>query len=300
VPEPVSIPGVVVSVSAGGSGQSCAATVDGAVWCWGLTEPPTRVEGVQATQVSVGLVHACGAGPQGTFCWGNNANGQLGTGSTSSVQGAFRVPVDGIATVSAGDLHTCASKRDGTMVCWGSNDVGQLGSLPMGGTAIAPRPVMWVQDAVQVSAGGFHTCARRADNGVVCWGDNLHGQLGDGTRARSVTLVVPRSVDGIVSLSAGAGHTCGARSDGQLLCWGASESGQIGSDDDADQLVPGRVRNIDDARAVSAGQQHTCVVRDSGLHCVGGNIASQLGDGGRVSRHTLAPVAQPKTGETPK
>jgi alpha-tubulin suppressor-like RCC1 family protein len=289
-PERVALPGPVVSLSAGGAGRTCAVTADERVHCWGLQESPSVVAGVRGTQVDVGLAHACAVGPAGVSCWGSNSHGQLGTGDTTPREGPYLVELPGAVQVAAGDTHSCARLASGQVQCWGSNAHGQLGSEPPGAKGVAPRPAMWVQDAVSVAAGSFHTCLVRAGGGVLCAGDNLDGQLGDGSRRPSAVPVVPQGVQDAVQVDAGFGHTCATRRDGAVYCWGASNAGQLGSADNNDQLLPGFVRGLLDARSVAVGQQHTCVVRPSGPECMGGNRASQLGDGTDQGRSTLGPV----------
>ncbi len=289
-PERVEVPGPVVSLSAGGAGRTCAVTADQRVHCWGLQEAPVVVPGVRATQVDVGLGHTCAVGPGGVRCWGSNSHGQLGTGDTEPEHAPVVVALERPVQVAAGGTHSCARLASGQVQCWGSNAHGQLGSEPSGPKGVAPRPAMWVQDAVSVAAGSFHTCVVRADGGVLCVGDNLDGQLGDGSRRPSATPVLPKGVVDVTQIDAGFGHTCATRRDGAVYCWGASEAGQTGSPDTSDQLLPGFVRGLVDAVSVTVGQQHTCVLREVGPHCMGGNRASQLGDGTEESRRTLGPV----------
>ena len=80
--------------------------------------------------------------------------------------------------LAAGRYHSCARRADGTLLCWGHNNKGQVGD---GSTDMQTTPVEVpaVTDAVHVRAGFLHTCAIRAAGPVVCWGDDLGGQLGD-------------------------------------------------------------------------------------------------------------------------
>lgn len=288
----VELPGVVVSLDAGGGGRTCAVTADEAVHCWGLGEAPQRVEGLEAEQVSVGLAHACAVGGGGLWCWGSNSHGQLGTGDSTAREGLVSVDLEQPVQVTSGDTHSCARLASGQVRCWGSNEHGQLGREPVGDRGVPPSPAMWVQDAVSVAAGSFHTCLLRTGGGVLCVGDNLDGQLGDGSRTSSATPVIPKGVQDVVQIDAGFGHTCAVRRDGALYCWGDSERGQLGSTDTSDQLLPGFVRGVTDATAVAVGQQHTCAVRSRKVQCMGGNQASQLGDGTAEPRSTLDDVAR--------
>jgi len=206
------------SISAGAD-HTCAVHLDGKVSCWGLNDfgqigngkattttdsfVPTTVSGIEpATSVSSGESHTCVLLTSGRVaCWGSNSDGQLGSGkidvNENPLDSLFPVDVAGIATstaVSAGTNHTCALLVSGTIMCWGSNTEGQLGSGKVdrdGDPVDSPYPinVFDIKTATAVSAGGTHTCALLTSGQVKCWGDNTYGQLGDGTPFNSSTPV---------------------------------------------------------------------------------------------------------------
>ena len=147
-------------------------------------------------------------------------------------------------------------------------------------------------DAVAIAAGAFHSCAVRSTGEVLCWGDNVNGQLGDGSRRKSPTVVAARSVQGAVSVAAGFGHTCAVLGGGGMRCWGASERGQLGVDDNQDQLVARAVPVVSGVEVAAAGQQHTCAASARQWWCFGSNTTSQLGDGTTQARETPAPVSR--------
>jgi alpha-tubulin suppressor-like RCC1 family protein len=102
---------------------------------------------IGATAISVGGDHSCALVQGGkAYCWGENDNGELGTGTTNVTAGqdgiASPVAVAGlpfpVSTISAGGQHTCAVLTDGSVWCWGYNISSQLGN----NSAIsAPSPV---------------------------------------------------------------------------------------------------------------------------------------------------------------
>ncbi len=126
-------------------------------------------------------------------CWGRDYYGQLGDGGGNTDLGAPpAVPVDlGVgrtaAAIAAGSEHTCALLDNGTVKCWGSDHVGQLGdggTIPgtdLGAPPRQPRPARGRAGHYRRHpAGSEHTCAL-LDNGTVkCWGLDASGQLGDG------------------------------------------------------------------------------------------------------------------------
>ena len=138
---PVAITGLrpVSSVSSGGT-QTCVATVDGHVYCWDLettTVPQvSRVGGIgDAVEVSVGDGTVCGLHRDGgVSCWGRNRVGQVGDGTTTSRSQPVRLDsiTDAVdVSVSSGSPdvgpHACALHPDGSVSCWGGNELGQLG-----------------------------------------------------------------------------------------------------------------------------------------------------------------------------
>ena len=154
------------------------------------------------------------------------------------------------ARVVAGRAHACALLPDGTVACWGDNQVGQLGDATR---EPRNRPVLvrGVDGAEAIAAGADHTCALRKGGGVFCWGSNDHGQLGDGgTQDRPTPVQVPE-LEPIASIAAGGRRTCVLKSDGFALCFGELEEGGTVSS-------PTPVFGMSQAEAIAVGDFHAC------------------------------------------
>jgi alpha-tubulin suppressor-like RCC1 family protein len=238
-----------------------------------------------ATAIAAGSEHTCAIATGGVvYCWGSNSNGQLGDGTTADSW--VPVAVSGLGTnvaaIATGAFHSCAltgGASSGSVLCWGRNDHGQLGS---GSTADSPVPVPVTglgSNVTAIAAGGLHTCALWG-GGVSCWGDNEHGQVGDGTTLdKSAPVQVSGVLSGAASIAAGGAHTCVAGPAG-VQCWGFDSNGQLGDGLTSDSLLPVAVKLLaSGASAVSAGGAHTCAIAAGAtLMCWGYGLYGQIGD----------------------
>ena len=196
--------------------------------------------------------------------------------------GADAGPASGAFGLSAGDAHSCAI-RAGALWCWGHGSEGQVGTGTPSSAVLTPARVGDAGDWLQVSAGESHTCARKADGSVWCWGNNAAGQLGLGdavNRAAPARVPLPRAAHFVQSRSS---FSCALLDDAALWCWGANYEGQLGLGDDfpgVDQASPRPVVADAGWKTVATGQGHACGVRlDGSLWCWGRNTASMLGQG---------------------
>src|SRR5690606_9457154 len=115
----------------------------------------------------------------------------------------------------------------GTVMCWGLNDFGQLGSGSTNEEETLPVQVASLSAVTAITTGDSHNCAL-ASGQPHCWGLNLYGQLGDGTTTDS-NVPIAVNLANISQISAGYAHTCARRNpDGVLQCWGNNDFGQLG------------------------------------------------------------------------
>ncbi|HEY5920946.1 MAG TPA: hypothetical protein VIV11_04715 [Kofleriaceae bacterium] len=260
--------GVNVTELAVGDAHTCVIIVTGGVRCWGvgamgrlgysstenlgdnelprnLTEVPLGATPI--VDIVAGGAHTCALTALGEVrCWGSGISGQLGYGSTMDVGDdevpSFFNPVNvggNVTQLAAGTSHTCALLDTGGVRCWGAGGAGRLGydSLTNIGDTEVPASAGDVdigRTAIEIAAGGTHTCAVLDDHTLRCWGGNQYGQLGHGhtepigdDEAPSERSIVPVG-EPVGHVWAGRDHTCVQLERGALRCWGRNDEGRLG------------------------------------------------------------------------
>ncbi len=206
--------GVIFGCGISGGGAA------GILYCWGqnaagqaATDPtlddpvviPVQVEDPTIAvadswiDAAAGYHHACGilselGNSGGLWCWGENGQGQLGNELGSGYQQRLVAGSADWIDVDVGNAHTCALRATGVLHCFGANDSGQLGDgTPYGRSALG-APIAGATDWVALSAGNVSSCGIRdaVERRLYCWGENRHGQLGTGERARWEPAAVAR------------------------------------------------------------------------------------------------------------
>ncbi len=308
----------VAAITAGNS-HTCALTSVGGVKCWGANSIGQLGDGTFAQRltavnvsgltsgvaaITAGESHTCAlTSVGGVKCWGFNGNGQLGDGTVATRLTAVDVSglPFGVATISAGNVHTCALASGGGVKCWGSNANRQLGDGTTTQRLTAVDVNGLTSGMAAVTAGNSHTCALSSVGGVKCWGFNGGGQLGDGTTTPRLTAVdVSGLTSGVVAITIGHLHTCALTSAGGVKCWGANGNGQLG-----DGTLTQRFTGVDvsgltsEVDAITAGYYHTCALTSAGgVKCWGFNGSGQLGDGTTTQRLTAVDVSGLTSGVT--
>ncbi|HRJ15235.1 MAG TPA: putative Ig domain-containing protein, partial [Saprospiraceae bacterium] len=289
--------------------HTCAVTLSGGAKCWGLNNDgqlgdgstaqrltPVNVSGLTSgvASLTAGGYHTCAVTSGGAVkCWGRNASGQLGDGTAAQ----RLTPVDvsgltsGVASLTAGEVHTCAVTTSGGAKCWGSNGTRALGDNSST-NRLTPVDVSGLTSGVaSLTAGSNHTCAVTTSGGAKCWGYNEYGRLGDGsTTTRGAPVDVSGLTSGVASMTAGYGHTCALTATGGVKCWGNNSLGQLGDGSTTTRWTPVDVSGLTSGVAkIEAGNYHACAVTTAGgAQCWGVNNYGVLGDGSATSR--LTPV----------
>jgi len=238
-------------IAAAGDSHTVAIDVDDILWTWGgnaygqlgndttggSSNDPIKIRGDKKWK-------SVSAGPYTTIAvdmndklwiWGSNNHGQMGNntgGSSGNVQNT-PVMLDGEwKSVALGNSFTIAINSVGELYGWGRVDYGALGIGHFNNRKeLTPVRIVEGKDWESVSAGSFHTIAKKKNGEIWGWGNNEYGQLG--YPKTTLFLYYPTRIGtaaDLVAVSAGINHSTALRSSGILWTWGSNESGQLGDD----------------------------------------------------------------------
>jgi alpha-tubulin suppressor-like RCC1 family protein len=215
------------------------------------------------------------------LAWGSNANGMLGITSRAELEATARPRAPGpmptatltmprIVDVAAGAKHVLALAADGTVYTWGNGQLGQLGigALPViNFKTRTPEPMPYVPFPMQVpgldvvtaiAAANNFSLALRTDGTVQAWGDNVYGQLGDGTLETRTRPVTVNGIRNALAVAAGLDFTAALLTDGTVMTWGWGNGafGRPGLARHGANPTPMLVPGVSGATAIAAGGQH--------------------------------------------
>jgi alpha-tubulin suppressor-like RCC1 family protein len=330
IPNPTAAVGIDDATQvAGGDEHTLALRAGGTVMAWGAngagqlgngttssSPKPLAVPGpANVVAVDAGTEHSLALLANGTvMAWGDNTSGQLGLGGTSGPESCesdpcsrVPVPVPGLSEViaiSAGGYFSLALLANGTVMAWGYDNFGQLGSGAgtSGGCGCVDHPVAvsGLSGVVAISAGDSHSLALLIDGRVAAWGENSYGQLGTGsptTAPPNCYCLPPTVVDGLAgvrAVSAGGYTSMALLGDGSARAWGENFYGQIGNGETTKggcQCIPTptTVSGLAGAQDIAAGFYHGLALDPNGAAMGWGwNEYGQVGDGTMALRS--APV----------
>ncbi len=259
-------------------------------------------------QIDTGATHTCGISANntndGVFCWGNNSNGQLGSGNNVSynrptypINNNNLVGGNNFLDISSGFSHSCGVGTDFKAYCWGLNNFGQLGA---GNTNNTNLPVSVSNNQMfDIDAGDLHSAGNLyLNSSAATWGAGSQGQLGNYGSSPQSTPVTLYGLP-LIKLTAGSQHSCAIHAlTAAVYCWGSGQMLGNGNNTNTNYPVPINTSGLGIPNtfvSVSTSNFTTCAIHQSGaVYCWGTNQSGQLGNG--TTSSSLTPVEVDTTG----
>lgn len=328
-----------------GSKHTCGLSKKGDLYCWGDNEygqlansnvdksdfPKKANTSRTFTEIESGYYQSCGITENGDlYCWGKNMDCQI-TGpcpmknarsekeflkmSRINIPTKIETAVK-VTKVALGGRHSCLLTQKGQVACWGTNDLGQVGTpvvtVEQNGENKRPKEkknthnimgmpvekfleeveidnrnekakplfVEGLENIADIVAGQVFSCALDVTGKVFCWGSNLFGALGNYEVPKYSSK--PMEVKGlgkVVQISAGESHVCGIDEGGNVSCWGEGHSGKTGKIRDTNYKNPIKhIGGVKNAVEIDSGLNFSCArLHDSGVSCWGDNRSGETG-----------------------
>jgi len=303
-----------ITAVAAGQLWSLALDHDGAVWVWGdnnygqagdgtsgpTPNPnPVKVPGLQnIIAIACGAAHALALRKDGlVYGWGLDDSGQVGDGTITA--GGILRPVlieglTGVTALAAGLYHSLALRSDGTVMAWGADTWGQLGTSSSPAlSSKTPVKTAGLAGVVSLGAGGFFSLAVKSDGTAVAWGKNKFFALGTGNVfAGAVSTPAPIvNLKGIRVVTGSLESAMALAADGSLWIWGNNREGELGNSTGIIHVIPRQIDNVTGAAGLAAGSSFGLIVRDDGtIWGWGSDESAQLGNGSTIG---VTPVLTP-------
>jgi alpha-tubulin suppressor-like RCC1 family protein len=303
VPVAVTTTGTPLAEITAGTSFACALDITGAAYCWGLNTNgqlgnnsttqslvpvPVTTTGVLAgatlTQIDAGQNFACVRDSTGVFyCWGGNATGQLGNGTTTQ----STVPVIVAGVVPGPPTSVAAFPGDTTAnVYWVAP--ASLGTGTLTGYTATASP-----GGATCTTAGATTCTIAGLTNGTTYSITVVTDTTDGNSTASAVATVTPWPPRIIA--AGNENSCTIQG-GKAYCWGDNTYGELGnnttkSSNTAVAVYTGGALSGVTLTQIATGYQHTCALASTGLvYCWGYGIDGELGNGGNANSDVPVPV----------
>ena len=326
-----------IYMASAGDSAVLALSEEGKVWGWGdnsaweLTAQnpqfsllPVRVRNSansadleRVVQTAIGDNNALALLDDGSvLSWGYYSGQTIGASARypGSVMRADGALLTGIVGISAGWNYSLALAADGRVWAWGYNSEGRTGTGAVTPPIALATTVKLVDgrdltNIVAISAGYNFGMALTRNGEVYAWGDNLSGQLGQGSKlSQMIPYAVQVKSEGgaplsdITMVAAGGRHALAMTSSGKVLSWGLNNDGQLGRGPNIAQGTGSRdlptqvvgeaaLGQLEGVVSIAAGYNHSLALKSNGGVLVWGTgFRGNTGQGGTVENPFYQPT----------
>lgn len=273
---------------------------DGTLWSWGNNanaqlgvgdtdnrNSPTQeiTGGTDWVDVDSSYSHTLAMNSDGNiFGWGAHTYGVLNLGADvldSQNTSPLRNYIYQLSSYSNGEFHSSIINSSGELWSWGVNTDGGLGDGSTTGKSIPVKENTSSTDWTKVVSGRLFTVAIQSDGTLWAWGENVQGQLGDGSTSDSNVPIKVNSDTDWKDVAVGDYHTLALKADGTLYAWGKNDDGQLGDNTTTKKTSPVAILSskTDWVKIYAQGDFSAGIDSDGDLWLWGQNASSQLGDG---------------------
>lgn len=163
---------------------------------------------------------------------------------------ALSAPGADVVSIWGGARGTIVMRSDGTVWTWGANFAGKIGVGADTTTlvrALVPTEVHdpgntgYLHPIKAIMGGELHNLAVKSDGTVWAWGNNMFGQLGNGTTNNANLPVQVSGLSSIISLGGRAYHSLAIKSDGTVWAWGWNSTENLETEQQTRRQYPSRL-----------------------------------------------------------
>ncbi len=251
------------------------------------------------------------------FTWGDNSQGQLGDGTTidkntpTDITAQLSLAVDEtVQSMAIANKHYILYTSDNRVFSWGYNSSGQVGN----GSITSQHTPLDItsqfnfsegESIVEIATGELHTSLVTSMGRLFMWGENMNGQLGDGTTIdkntpTDITLVFMYELafnEKINHVVLTEGHTMVMTSEQRVYAWGKNNYGQVGDETNLQRTEPVEITTSFDVesnetiQAVFTGMNYSFAITSSShVFGWGYNAYGQLGNGSTTTKPSITSV----------